>query len=109
MAGGSHQIKFGVQAEQAPYEQDYDTLGHGDFIARYRNGVPDSVLGLQHAGQHQHQRVELAAFVQDSWTVAHRLTINAGARFERLIGSLDAQSAPAGQFVPARTSTPGRT
>ena len=48
------------------------------------------------------QQYELAAFVQDSWTIAPRLTVNAGVRFERHIGSFDAQSAPAGQFVPAR-------
>ena len=99
---GAHQIKFGVQAEQTPYEQDYDTLGHGDFIARYRNGVPDSVLVFNTPVNTSLNELELAAFVQDSWTVARRLTINAGVRFERLAGGLDEQSAPAGQFVPAR-------
>jgi hypothetical protein len=41
---GSHQLKFGVHFEHAPYKQNFDSLGHGDFIARYRHGVPDSVL-----------------------------------------------------------------
>jgi len=100
---GSHQIKAGLQFEHAPYRQDYDSLGHGDFIARYRNGVPDSVLVYNTPVRTSINQYELALFVQDSWTLAHRLTINAGARYERLIGSIDAQSAGAGQFVGERS------
>jgi hypothetical protein len=100
--GGAHQIKVGVQAEQSPYEQDYDTLGHGDLMARYRNGVPDSVLVYNTPVNTNLNQLELAAFVQDSWTVKQRLTINAGVRFERLTAGVNEQSAPAGQFVPER-------
>lgn len=100
---GVHQVKAGVQFEHAPYRQDFETLGHGDFIARYRNGVPDSVLVYNTPVKTSLDQYELAAFVQDSWTIGRRLTVNAGARYERHIGSLDAQSAPAGQFVGART------
>ena len=99
---GSHFIKVGLQAEQTPYEQDYDTLGHGDLIARYRNGVPDSVLVYNTPVNTKLSELELAAFAQDSWTVARRLTINAGLRFERLTGGVKEQSAAAGQFVPER-------
>ncbi|HEY8550292.1 MAG TPA: TonB-dependent receptor [Vicinamibacterales bacterium] len=99
---GSHQLKFGFQFEHAPYRQDYDSLGHGDFIARYRNGVPDSVLVYNTPVRASIDQYELALFVQDSWTLAHRVTVNAGARYERHIGSLDAQTAPAGQFVGER-------
>lgn len=100
---GSHQLKFGLQFEHAPYQQNYDSLGHGDFIARYRNGVPDSVLVYNTPVRTSIDQYELALFVQDQWTVAHRVTINAGARYERHIGSIDAQTAPAGQFVGERS------
>ena len=92
-----------------PYEQDYDTLGHGDLIARYRNGAPDSVLVFNTPVNTNLSELEAAAFVQDSWTIAQRLTINAGARFERLTGGLKGAIRPAGQFVARGTSTPGRT
>ncbi len=98
---GTHQVKFGVQFEHAPYKQDYDSLGHGDFIARYRNGVPDSVLVYNTPVKTSLDQFEFAAFVQDSWTLDRRLTVNAGIRFERHVGSLNEQSAPAGQFVGA--------
>ena len=100
---GSHQVKTGVQFEHAPYKQHFDSLGHGDFIARYRNGVPDSVLVYNTPVRASLDQFELAAFVQDAWTIANRVTVNAGLRFERHVGSLNAQSAPAGQFVGERS------
>jgi hypothetical protein len=100
---GDHQFKGGVQFEQAPYGQEFSSLGHGDLVARYRNGMPDSVTVYNTPVTTSMQQYELAAFVQDAWTIVPRLTVNAGVRFERHIGSFDAQSAPAGDFVPARS------
>jgi hypothetical protein len=99
---GDHQIKAGVQLEHAPYGQEFDSLGRGDFLVRFRNGVPDSVTVYNTPVQTSLDQYELAAFLQDSWTVARRLTINAGLRYERHTGSLNEQVAPAGQFVPER-------
>src|SRR5204863_6707786 len=45
----------------------------------------------------------LGVFVQDAWTVASRLTLNLGFRFDHNVGTLPAQSIPAGQFVAARS------
>ena len=45
---------------------------------------------------------DLGLFIQDSWTIRERLTINVGTRFERYVGSIDPQNAPAGVFVPER-------
>ena len=99
-----------MQFEQAPYEQDYDSLGHGDFVARYRNGVPDSVLVYNTPVNTSLNELELAAFVQDSWTVARRLTVNAGARFERHHRQpRRAVGARRPVRAGARTSTPART
>ncbi len=100
---GDHQVRTGVQFEHAPYGQNFDSLGHGDFIARYRAGVPDSVVVYNTPVQTNLQQYDLGVFVQDSWAVTNRLTLNLGVRYERHIGSLGAQSAPAGQFVPERS------
>jgi outer membrane receptor protein involved in Fe transport len=100
---GEHQIRTGVQFEHAPYGQTFDSLGHGDFIARYRNGVPDSVQVYNTPVQTNLQQYDLGVFVQDSWAVSRRLTLNLGLRYERHTGGLGAQSAGAGQFVPERS------
>lgn len=100
---GEHQIRTGVQVQHAPYGQVFDSLGHGDFVARYRNGVPDSVTVYNTPVATSLSQFELGVFLQDSWAITRRLTLNPGIRFERHTGSLRAQSAPAGQFVPERT------
>jgi outer membrane receptor protein involved in Fe transport len=100
---GEHNVRAGVNVQHAPYGQVFDSLGHGDLVARYRNGVPDSVTVYNTPVRTSLDQVELAVFLQDSWTIASRLTLNAGVRYERLTGGLDEQAAPAGQFVPART------
>ncbi|MGI8672621.1 MAG: TonB-dependent receptor [Luteitalea sp.] len=100
---GEHQIRTGVQVQHAPYGQIFDSLGHGDLVARYRNGVPDSVTVYNTPVSTNMSQFELGVFVQDSWALTRRLTVNPGLRFERHTGSLGAQSAAAGQFVPERT------
>jgi len=79
---GDHQVKGGLQFEHAPYGQEFSSLGRGDLVARYRNGVPDSVTVYNTPVTTSMQQYELAAFVQDSWTIVPRLTVNAGVRFE---------------------------
>lgn len=100
---GEHQVRTGVQYQLAPYGQIFDSLGHGDLVARYRSGVPDSVTVYNTPVATSLEQSELGLFVQDSWTIAGRVTVNAGARYERHIGTLNAQSAPAGDFVGARS------
>lgn len=100
---GEHQVRTGVQYEHAPYGQTFDSLGHGDFVARYRNGVPDSVLVYNTPVETNLRQSDLGLFVQDAWAVSRRLTLNLGLRYERHAGGLGEQTAGAGQFVPART------
>src|SRR5439155_379946 len=45
----------------------------------------------------------LGFFVQDAWTLASRLTLNLGLRYDHNIGTLPAQSVPDRQFAAARS------
>ena len=45
---------------------------------------------------------DFGIYVQDSWRLTNRLTIARGIRFEYLNASIEARTAPAGRFVPAR-------
>ena len=85
----STRSKAACSSQHAPYGQIFDSLGHGDLVARYRNGVPDSVTVYNTPVATSLDQFELGVFVQDSWTITRRLTLNAGLRYERHVGSLE--------------------
>ena len=99
---GAHTVKTGVQWGFGFFrQQQYGS--NGDLTQRYRDGVPDSVIVYNTptlATNRMH--ADLGFYVQDSWRVTNRLTVSPGIRFEYLNSSIDAGSAPAGRFVPAR-------
>jgi hypothetical protein len=98
---GSHAVKFGMQYNDAPYYTRTKTGGL-DLTARYRNGAPVDVIVRNTPFENRVRIRDVGLFVQDSWTIKQRLTINAGTRFEKYIGSIDPQFAPAGVFVGER-------
>lgn len=99
---GQHNIRTGIQYSHAPFHEERTTFGHGDLVARYRNGAPDSVLVFNTPVNASMSLFEFGLFVQDSWTIKDRLTLNVGGRFEHLRGRVDEQTAAAGTFVPER-------
>jgi hypothetical protein len=99
---GAHNIRTGVQYSHAPFHEERTTFQHGDLVARYRNGAPDSVLVFNTPVSASMSLYELGVFIQDAWTIKDRLTLNFGGRFEHLRGQVDEQRAAAGTFVPER-------
>jgi hypothetical protein len=99
---GSHSIKagyenrFGNAIQTNPY--------HGDMSIRYViNNVPNSVTVVNGPAKNKQEiRFDGGAFVQDQWKT-HRLTINAGGRFDRFNAGIPANSAPASYWSPALT------
>ncbi|MFN8060417.1 MAG: carboxypeptidase regulatory-like domain-containing protein [Vicinamibacterales bacterium] len=99
---GSHQIKTGFQLRQARSRNTLSITGDDDLIQEYRSGVPSSVtVFATPADQRVKLNADMGLYAQDSWTM-HRLTLNAGLRFEYFNGTVLARDLPAGRFVPAR-------
>ena len=98
---GSHALKFGVQWGRGWIKSWRDA--NGDMIQRYSSGVPNSVARWNFPIPQSQSNLDLllGVFIQDSWTLK-RLTLNPGLRFEAIRGSVPAQQAPAGRFVPDR-------
>ncbi|HUR33322.1 MAG TPA: TonB-dependent receptor [Vicinamibacterales bacterium] len=98
---GSHALRFGVQWGRGWIKSWRDA--NGDMVQRYSNGVPNSVQRWNFPIPEARSNLDylVGVFLQDSWT-HRRLTLNPGLRFEAIRGSVPAQSAPAGRFVPAR-------
>lgn len=98
---GSHNIKMGAQWRYGIYEHTDDA--HGDLIQNYLNGVPDTVTVLNTPTfVEEYWNADLGIFAQDSW-VFRRMTVNAGLRWEYFDAKVNAQTAPAGRFVPERS------
>jgi len=99
---GSHAFRFGVQWGSGWIRSWRDA--NGDMVQRYSNGVPNSVQRWNFPIPEAKSNLDYlwGVFLQDSWTL-RKLTLNPGIRFEAIRGSVPAQTAPAGRFVPARS------
>jgi hypothetical protein len=98
---GSHQIRFGVQDSWGPAYQR--SFMNGDLYAVETNGVPTSVTVFNTPTSNRpYLNADLGLYVQDTWT-KRRVTITPGVRWEYLSNEIEAESADAGRFVPARS------
>ena len=105
--GGDHLLKAGVQFARLYFESRYDVLNNMYLL--YTNSNPTSVREWNTPVTSKQLEHVLGFFVQDSWTVGRKLTLNLGIRYDHNTGILPDQSAEARQFVPAQTlpeSTP---
>ena len=98
--GGEHLLKGGVQFGQLKYESQYSV--RGDIHLLFNNGVATTVRQYNTPNVVKSEARVLGLFLQDSWTVGSRLTLNLGARWDRYVGIIPAQTNPAGQFAPER-------
>lgn len=99
---GSHAFRVGVQWGSGWIRSWRDA--NGAMVQRYSNGVPTQVQRWNFPIPSAKSNLDylVGVFIQDSWTL-RRLTLNPGIRFEAIRGSVPAQTAPAGRFVPARS------
>jgi hypothetical protein len=98
---GSHSLKVGFQDGFGPYRETYGM--NGDLRVGFNNGTPS--VGYQFntpVDIRENLKADLGIFAQDSFTF-HRVTLNAGVRFDYFNTGILDQSAPAGAWVPARS------
>jgi len=98
---GSHTFKTGFEFGRAFNQNAY--AANGDYVLRYFDGAPLEVQTYNTPVTSKNYIDTLALYVQDAWAVTPRLTINYGARFERLVGYAPEQSRPDNAFFPAES------
>ena len=98
---GSHAFKFGYEEGFGTFEGD--TYVNGDMVEIFNAGKPFQVA---EANTPQHQSAYIHAdnglYALDQWKLK-RVTLTYGVRFDYFNAGINAQSAPAGTFVGARS------
>lgn len=100
---GSHEFQFGAQGNYGTYITE--RFNQKDIILRFRSGIPDSVDLVNTPTKSDNRVQNFGLYAQDRWNIGNRLTLNIGVRYEYKHLYIAEQSAPAGTYVPAR-STP---
>jgi hypothetical protein len=99
---GSHELKTGVQSRQGYFQESFRM--DGDELLILSNGTPTAIRLYNTPLTHRENLdPDLGWFLQDSWKVNHRLTLNLGIRFDHMNMNIPAQNSPAGTWVPERS------
>jgi outer membrane receptor protein involved in Fe transport len=102
--GGSHSFKFGV--DTSVNRNGYNYTANLGINAIYNNGTPVQVIAYNTPVNVRSIYHETALYAQDSVTLARKLTLNLGVRYDHFNTFYPAQTSPAAQFpdlFPQRT------
>jgi hypothetical protein len=80
---GRHDLKFGVEVERSKTRDRYGNI-NGVYYYDY-GGAPYLAYGYSYDISGRNRRE--SAYVQDSWKIGDRLTLNPGVRFDRITGA----------------------
>jgi Carboxypeptidase regulatory-like domain/TonB dependent receptor len=110
---GSHNFKFGgeVLHETFTYIRGAENRGTvpGDVLHYLSNGVPTEVDLFQTPSVSENGLWTIAAYIQDTWRVTNRLTLNVGVRLDRYRGFLPEQEGPpVGRFNAVQLQFPAQ-
>lgn len=99
--GGEHLFKVGVQFARLHMNDQFWV--NGDMYLVYNNRRPTAIQIWNTPTHHVSIEKLFGVFAQDAWTIARRLTLNIGARFDMNRGIIPEQSSGAGTWVPERS------
>jgi hypothetical protein len=97
---GRHHVKAGLEMERTLATETWQQSYMGDVLHVLRTGIPAEVYLFQTPSRAEAGQWWPTVFVNDSWHVNKRLTLNAGVRFDRFRIFLPEQHHPAGRFNP---------
>ncbi|MBI4471270.1 MAG: TonB-dependent receptor [Acidobacteria bacterium] len=101
---GQHDLKLGYQYERAMNRNVQYSMSHypSGMQARFRNGVPDSVILYSTPTDTRRFFSHNAFYIQDKWIPTRKLTLNLGFRIEDTHGWVAAACQSRGAFVEER-------
>ncbi len=105
--GGDHNFKVGGEIFRETTVDTWLDGYPGDVLHRLNNGVPTDVY-LFEPGEGIVGLWTYAAFVNDTWRVGNRLSLNLGLRFDKYGGFLPEQEHPVSRFNAVAISFPAQ-
>ncbi|MGH9330822.1 MAG: carboxypeptidase regulatory-like domain-containing protein, partial [Vicinamibacterales bacterium] len=94
--GGAHALKVGVQIARQFFQER--NAANGDLIIRLNDSRPNAVLLYNTPTSADSYILQTGYFVQDTWTVGRKVTLNLGFRYDTADGWIPAGEKPAGRF-----------
>jgi outer membrane receptor protein involved in Fe transport len=97
---GNHNIKIGWEVFRETSTASEGDGSYNSVIHILRNGAPIEVYLLENPSTSENGMVALGAYINDTWKVSSRLSLNLGLRFDRYRNFLPEQEHPASRFNP---------
>jgi outer membrane receptor protein involved in Fe transport len=101
LIAGSHEIKGGVDYVHSISATRNVPRAGGEYQLRFNNGAPFQLNTQNTPNQSVAHDSYLGLYAQDSWSIARRLTLNLGLRFDRNAGWVPEQCREAAPFAAA--------
>ncbi len=98
---GNHEIKAGFDHMFYDNHNKFPVQRAGDYQLRFNNGAPFQINTRNNPTSPIDRDNFLGLYAQDNWTVARRLTLSLGIRYDRDRAYVPAQCRDAGTFAPA--------
>jgi hypothetical protein len=111
--GGSHNFKIGGELLHETFTyirgEGVDGIVPGDVLHYLSNGAPLEVDLFQTPSTSENGLWTIGAYIQDTWRVTNRLTLNVGVRLDRYRSFLpEQQGPPVGRFNAVQLSFPAQ-
>ncbi len=102
---GNHEFKLGVDHLFSSFNDGYDAIGANNSLGyqlRFNNGVPFQLNTRNTPAKGLNYSNYFGVYGQDAWTLARRVTLNLGIRFERESAHAPEQCREAATFATAQ-------
>lgn len=98
---GNHNLKLGFDHLYSNTDTWTASRSSGNYILEFSNGSPFQLVALNNPTRPKNRSTYLGVYAQDAWTIARRLTLDLGIRFERDNGYVPQQCRDAADFAAA--------